>query len=96
VTLITRRDAPNAVLMSQEHYDSLMETVHLLRSARLRSVDFSLLRFCFLFLLPVVMRLDGEEKARAQHEQLNRNQEYRNPPHDFLKRRISSLKIIRK
>jgi antitoxin YefM len=32
VTLITRRDAPNAVLMSQEHYDSLMETVYLLRS----------------------------------------------------------------
>jgi antitoxin YefM len=32
VTLITRRDAPNAVVMSQEHYDSLMETVHLLRS----------------------------------------------------------------
>jgi antitoxin YefM len=32
VTLITRRDAPNAIVMSQEHYDSLMETVHLLRS----------------------------------------------------------------
>ena len=32
VTLITRRDAPNAVLMSQAYYDSLMETVHLLRS----------------------------------------------------------------
>jgi antitoxin YefM len=32
VTLITRRDAPNAVVMSQEHYESLMETVHLLRS----------------------------------------------------------------
>jgi antitoxin YefM len=32
VTLITRRDAPNAVVMSQDHYDSLMETVHLLRS----------------------------------------------------------------
>jgi len=31
VTLITRRDAPNAVVMSQDHYDSLMETVHLLR-----------------------------------------------------------------
>lgn len=30
--LITRRDAPNAVIMSQEHYDSLMETLHLLRS----------------------------------------------------------------
>jgi len=32
VTLITRRDAPNAVIMSQDYYDSLMETVHLLRS----------------------------------------------------------------
>lgn len=30
--LITRRDAPNAVIMSQEHYDSLIETLHLLRS----------------------------------------------------------------
>jgi antitoxin YefM len=32
VTLITRRDAANAVLMSQDYFDSLMETVHLLRS----------------------------------------------------------------
>jgi len=32
VTLITRRDAPNAIVMSQEHYDSLMEPVYLLRS----------------------------------------------------------------
>jgi antitoxin YefM len=32
VTLITRRDAPNAVLMSQEMYDSMIETMHLLRS----------------------------------------------------------------
>jgi antitoxin YefM len=32
VTLITRRDAPNAVVMSQEYYDSLMETVYLLKS----------------------------------------------------------------
>jgi antitoxin YefM len=32
VTLITRRDAPNAVIMSQAYYDSLIETVHLLRS----------------------------------------------------------------
>jgi antitoxin YefM len=32
VMLITRPDAPNAVVMSQEHYDSLMETVYLLRS----------------------------------------------------------------
>ncbi|MEJ2768319.1 type II toxin-antitoxin system Phd/YefM family antitoxin [Mycetohabitans sp. B46] len=32
VTLVTRRDAPNAVIMSQDYYDSLMETVHLLRS----------------------------------------------------------------
>lgn len=32
VTLITRRDAPNAIVMSQDYFDSLMETVHLLRS----------------------------------------------------------------
>jgi antitoxin YefM len=32
VTLITRRDAPNAVLMSQDLYDSMIETMHLLRS----------------------------------------------------------------
>lgn len=32
VMLITRSDAPNAVIMSQDHYDSLMATVHLLRS----------------------------------------------------------------
>ncbi|MDR0480094.1 MAG: type II toxin-antitoxin system prevent-host-death family antitoxin [Burkholderiaceae bacterium] len=31
-TLITRRNAANAVILSQAHYDSLMETVHLLRS----------------------------------------------------------------
>jgi antitoxin YefM len=30
--LITRRDAPNAVIMSQGYYNSLMETVHLRRS----------------------------------------------------------------
>ena len=32
VTVITRRDAPNAVLMSLDHYNSLLETVHLLSS----------------------------------------------------------------
>ena len=32
VTLITRRDASSAVVMSLETYNSLMETVHLLRS----------------------------------------------------------------
>ena len=32
VTLITRRDASSAVLMSLETYNSLMETMHLLRS----------------------------------------------------------------
>ena len=32
VTLITRRAASSAVLMSLETYNSLMETVHLLRS----------------------------------------------------------------
>ncbi|MFZ9147881.1 type II toxin-antitoxin system Phd/YefM family antitoxin [Vulcanococcus sp.] len=32
VTVITRRDASSAVVMSLEAYNSLMETVHLLRS----------------------------------------------------------------
>jgi antitoxin YefM len=32
VTVIARRDAPDAVLMSLDHYNSLMETVHLLNS----------------------------------------------------------------
>jgi antitoxin YefM len=31
-TVITRRDAENAVIMSMEYYDGLMETVHLLKS----------------------------------------------------------------
>ena len=31
-TVITRRDSPDAVVMSLEYYNSLMETVHLLRS----------------------------------------------------------------
>lgn len=30
--VITRRDAEDAVVMSLEHYNSLMETVHLLKS----------------------------------------------------------------
>nr|WP_311530391.1 type II toxin-antitoxin system prevent-host-death family antitoxin [uncultured Ralstonia sp.] len=32
VVLVTRRDAPNAVIMSQDQYDSIMETLYLLRS----------------------------------------------------------------
>jgi len=31
-TVITRRDAQDTVVMSLDHYNSLMETVHLLRS----------------------------------------------------------------
>ena len=31
-TVITRRGAKNAVVMSMDYYNSLMETVHLLRS----------------------------------------------------------------
>lgn len=31
-TVITRRDSRNAVVMSQDYFDSLMETVHLLKS----------------------------------------------------------------
>lgn len=32
ITVITRRDSEDAVVMSLEYYNSLMETVHLLRS----------------------------------------------------------------
>jgi antitoxin YefM len=32
VTIIARRDAPDAVIMSLDHYNSLLETVHLLSS----------------------------------------------------------------
>jgi antitoxin YefM len=32
VTVIARRDAPDAVIMSLDHYNSLIETVHLLGS----------------------------------------------------------------
>lgn len=46
VALITRRDAPNAVLMSQDTYDSLMETVHLLKSpANARHLQRSLTQY---------------------------------------------------
>lgn len=31
-TIITRRDSPNAVLMSLDTFNSLMETVHLLKN----------------------------------------------------------------
>ncbi len=31
-TIITRRDAEDAVVMSMDYYNSLMETVHLLKS----------------------------------------------------------------
>lgn len=31
-TIITRRDSENAVVMSQDYFNSLMETVHLLKS----------------------------------------------------------------
>ena len=34
VTIVTRRDGQNAVVMGEEYYNSLMETLHLLRSPR--------------------------------------------------------------
>lgn len=32
ITIISRRDAPDAVVMSLDHYNGLMETVHLMSS----------------------------------------------------------------
>lgn len=32
IAVVTRRDSEDAVMMSLEHYNNLMETVHLLRS----------------------------------------------------------------
>ena len=34
VAIITRRGAENSVVMSQSYYDSLIETVHLLKSPK--------------------------------------------------------------
>ena len=36
-----------------------------------------------LLLLFIVMPLDGEEHARAKHENLERNEDYRDPIHHF-------------
>lgn len=45
-TVITRRDAENAVVMSLDYYNSLMETVHLLRSpANAEHLNRSILQF---------------------------------------------------
>lgn len=45
-TVITRRDAENAVVMSLDYYNSLMETVYLLRSpANLEHLNRSIAQF---------------------------------------------------
>ena len=45
-TVISRRDAENAVVMSLEHYTRLMETVRLLRtSANVEHLDRSIAQF---------------------------------------------------
>lgn len=71
VTIISRRDAPDAVVMSLDHYSSLMETVHLLSSpanaAHLaRSIGQAragLAKHRDLVEIP-----DVEEQGNAQHE----------------------------
>ncbi|WP_029936259.1 type II toxin-antitoxin system Phd/YefM family antitoxin [Thiomicrospira pelophila] len=46
-TIITRRDADNVVVMSQDYFDSLMETVHLLRSsANVAHLKQSITQYC--------------------------------------------------
>lgn len=37
--------------------------------------------FVFLLLSLIVMPLDGKEHARAEHENLERNEDYRDPIH---------------
>lgn len=61
VTLITRRDAPNAVVMSQAHYDSLMETVYLLRSpANVGHLERSIARLRAGKVMPRALLENGE------------------------------------
>ena len=40
--------------------------------------------FVFLLLVLVVVPLDGEKHARAEHENLEHNEDYRDPIHLFL------------
>ncbi len=44
VTIINRRDAANAVVMSLDHYNSLMETLHLLRPSNAAHLEESILQ----------------------------------------------------
>ncbi len=45
-TIITRRDSEDAVVMSLDYYNSLMETVHLLRSpANVEHLDKSIAQY---------------------------------------------------
>ena len=46
-----------------------------------------------LFLRLFAMRLDGEEQGRAQDEQLEGDEDYRNPIHDFLDMLHGPMKI---
>ena len=65
-------------------FNALLNLPKLDRAASSGCTRLSLPLFLLLFLLLVVMRLDGEEHDRAQHEQLERDKDDRHPIHDFL------------
>ena len=52
--------------------------------------------FLLLLFLSVVVPLDGEEHARAEHEKLERNEDYGDPIHHFEYFRVSSGAICHK
>ncbi len=57
---------------------------------------FLLLHLLFVFLGSIVMRLDGEKHARAQHQELERTEDYRDPKiHHFLKTLRRQLHVLR-
>lgn len=71
VAIITRRDAPDAVMMSLDYYNSLMETVHLLKSpanaAHLARSIFELQQGHAQAHELIDIADDAEEEARRQH-----------------------------
>ena len=57
---------------------------------------FLLLHLLLVFLGSIMMRLDGEKHARAQHQELERTEDHRDPKiHHFLKTLRRQLHVLR-